>query len=199
MRAIRTHISARPSDTLKKCTPERRPALRPIFERLLEIGFDIGDDVKRVRVRRWCRCIARTSSRKSSRRQHADRSRIVSPRRKTAETCHSHWRREEEGDRITHRIAIESIEQINGDVTKWDETAYGLAAPENQVRITMPTKQSTDKLNNMSTAAGEKATGKGWAQWVNSAGCRGCRKMDHKQIVAIVHESSASARGGGRC
>ncbi|MBC8107648.1 MAG: hypothetical protein H7Z14_13740 [Anaerolineae bacterium] len=37
---------------------------------------------------------------------------------------------EQKGDRITHRIAIESVDQINGDVRKWMKAAYELAAPK---------------------------------------------------------------------
>ncbi|MBC8107649.1 MAG: hypothetical protein H7Z14_13745 [Anaerolineae bacterium] len=52
----------------------------------------------------------------------------------------------------------------------------------------MATKTSTDKLNNMSSTAVEKATGKTWPQWLKALDAAGCKKMNHKQIVTVVHE-----------
>lgn len=33
----------------------------------------------------------------------------------------------------------------------------------------------------------KKATGKSWDQWIAALDKAGCRKMDHKQIVAVLH------------
>ena len=52
----------------------------------------------------------------------------------------------------------------------------------------MATKTSSQKINSMSSAAVEKATGKTWPQWLKALDAAGCRKMNHTQIVAVVHQ-----------
>ncbi|CAN5593798.1 hypothetical protein BH09PLA1_BH09PLA1_30450 [soil metagenome] len=43
------------------------------------------------------------------------------------------------------------------------------------------------KLNKMSSEAVEKATGKTWPQWLKLLDAAGCREMNHKEIVAVIH------------
>jgi hypothetical protein len=108
----------------------KKAALKPIFQRLLDIGLSIGDDVKA------CPCqtmvplyrenvFAQIKPTTNTRIDLGLFLRGAKPPKSVAPTGG-----EAKGDRITHRIAIESVDQINGDVKKWMKTAYELAAPK---------------------------------------------------------------------
>lgn len=115
---------------VKEMYAGKKAALRPIFERLLDIGLSIGDDVKA------CPCqtmvplyrenvFAQIKPTTNTRIDLGLFLRGAKPPKSIIATGG-----EQKGDRITHRIAIESVDQINGDVTKWMKTAYELAAPK---------------------------------------------------------------------
>ena len=48
--------------------------------------------------------------------------------------------------------------------------------------------KSIQKVAGMSSAAVEAKTGKGWAEWFAILNKKGCRKMKHKEIAAILHD-----------
>ena len=53
----------------------------------------------------------------------------------------------------------------------------------------MATKKSTGGFyKTVSDEAMQKSTGKTWPQWLKALDGAGCKKMNHKQIVAVVHE-----------
>jgi len=108
----------------------KKAALKPIFDRLLELGLSIGDDVKA------CPCQTMVPLYRENvfmQIKPTTNTRIdlglflrgAQPPKSVIPTGG-----EEKGDRITHRIPIETVEQINGDVTKWMKKAYELAIPK---------------------------------------------------------------------
>ncbi|CAN5593853.1 hypothetical protein BH09PLA1_BH09PLA1_30460 [soil metagenome] len=108
----------------------KKAALKPIFERLLDFGLSIGDDVKA------CPCqtmvplyrenvFAQIKPTTNTRVDLGLFLRGEKPPKRVLPTGG-----EQKGDRLTHRIAIESVGQIDADVKKWMKTAYKLAAPK---------------------------------------------------------------------
>ena len=108
----------------------KRAALKPVYDRLLKVGLSLGNDVKACP----CETIVPLF------RKHvfvqikpATNSRIdlglclrgQKPPKRLINTGG-----EAKGDRITHRFAIESIDDIDADVTRWMRKAYELASPE---------------------------------------------------------------------
>lgn len=52
----------------------------------------------------------------------------------------------------------------------------------------MTTKTASKSTGNMSDDAIKRATGKTWPQWCTALDALGCKKMTHKEIVAIVNK-----------
>ena len=108
----------------------KKAALKPIFQRLLDMGLSIGDDVKA------CPCqtmvplyrenvFVQIKPTTNTRIDLGLFLRGAKPPKRVIATGG-----EAKGDRITHRIPIESVDQIDNDVKKWMKTAYELAAPK---------------------------------------------------------------------
>ena len=108
----------------------KKAAPKPIFECLLDLGLSLGDDVKA------CPCqtivplyrdnvFAQIKPTTNTRIDLGLFLRGAKPPKHVLPTGG-----EEKGDRITHRIPIASMEQVNSDVKKWIKTAYQLAAPK---------------------------------------------------------------------
>jgi hypothetical protein len=109
----------------------KREALRPIYEKLVEIGMDLGDDVK------VCPCQTMVPLYRENvfaQIKPATNTRIdlglclreaKSLPKRIVPTGGL-----EKGDRITHRIPITSVDEIDAEVKRWMKVAYDEAAPK---------------------------------------------------------------------
>ena len=52
-----------------------------------------------------------------------------------------------------------------------------------------------DRINNITSAAVSKATGKTWVQWLRFIDRRGGAELDHKQIVALLRDEGGVDSG----
>lgn len=52
-----------------------------------------------------------------------------------------------------------------------------------------------NKIGGIGSEAVQKATGKSWAAWIKLLDTAGCRKLDHKAIVAVVHKKAPDLNG----
>jgi len=108
----------------------RREKLRPIYDELLKLGKSLGDDVKACP----CKTIVPLY------REHVfAQIKPTTNSRIDLGFALTHYKGKlpkplidtgglAKKDRITHRIEITATEQIDGEVKKWLETAYGLDA-----------------------------------------------------------------------
>ncbi len=105
----------------------RKAGLRPIYDRLLKTGMGLGKDV------RVCPCktivplyrehvFAQLKPSTNSRLDLGLCLRGVKPTSRLISTGG-----EAKGDRITHRIAITSLDEIDDEVERWMKRAYSLA------------------------------------------------------------------------
>jgi hypothetical protein len=102
--------------------------LRPIFDRILELAFAIGDDVKA------CPCLTIVplyrrhvfAQIKPTTQTHIDLGfalgNMKTPKRLIDTGGYA------KKDRITHRIPLESVKEIDKEVERWLQTAYDLDA-----------------------------------------------------------------------
>jgi hypothetical protein len=115
---------------VEKMYSGKKEALRAIYERLLDMGLSLGDDVKA------CPCqtmvplyreavFAQIKPTTNTRIDLGLFLRGLRPPKSIIPTGG-----EQKGDRITHRIPIESIDCLNADVQKWMKTAYDNAVPK---------------------------------------------------------------------
>lgn len=51
----------------------------------------------------------------------------------------------------------------------------------------MPTPKKSNEPGGISSEAVQAKTGKTWPKWIAALDAEGCRKMTHKEIVAVVH------------
>lgn len=111
----------------------KREHLRPIYERLLDLGLSIAGDVKA------CPCqtmvplyrenvFAQIKPATNTRIDLGLHLRGVSKLPKRLMDTGG----EKKGDRITHRIAIESMDDVDDDVEKWMKKAYAVAEPKSK-------------------------------------------------------------------
>lgn len=105
----------------------KREALKPMYDRLLDIALDLGDDVKA------CPCqtiVPLYRKHVFAQIKPATHTRIdlgLSLRGQKTPKRLIDTGGEKKGDRITHRIAIESLDDIDEDVQRWMKKAYDLA------------------------------------------------------------------------
>ena len=109
----------------------KREVLRPIYEKLIQIGIALGDDVK------VCPCQTMVllyrenvfAQIKPSTNTRVDLGLCLrqanSPPKRIIPTGGL-----EKGDRITHRIPITSTNEIDAEVQRWMKAAYTEAAPK---------------------------------------------------------------------
>lgn len=101
-----------------------KEALLPLYERLLDLGFSLGEDVKA------CPCATIVPLYRKhvfAQIRPATRTRIdlgfalkgVEPPARLVDTGGA-----AKGDRITHRVPIQSLGEIDGEVEEWLRTAY---------------------------------------------------------------------------
>ena len=106
----------------------KKAALRPIFDALMEAGHALGKDV------RACPCativplyrkhvFAQIKPTTNTRVDLGLCLRGVKPTKRLLDTGG-----EAKGDRITHRIAIESVEEMDDEALKWLKRAYDMDA-----------------------------------------------------------------------
>jgi hypothetical protein len=109
----------------------KREGLRPIYEKLLEIGMGLGDDVK------VCPCQTMVplyrenvfAQIKPSTNTRIDLGLCLRQAKSLPKRIIPTGGLEK-GDRITHRIPITSLDEIDTDVKRWMKTAYDEAAPK---------------------------------------------------------------------
>jgi hypothetical protein len=111
-------------------TQDQKKKLRPIYEELLKVGKSLGDDVKTCpgkTIVPLCR------ERVFAQIKPATKSRI------DLGLAFTHYKRKlpkriidtgglAKKDRITHRVEINSVEQIDGEAKEWLRMAYDLDA-----------------------------------------------------------------------
>jgi len=100
--------------------------LRPIFERLLEVAFQLGEDVKACP----CQTIVPLYRRhvfaqiKPTTQSRIDLGFALGNMKTSKRLINTGGF--EKKDRITHRIPLESVIEIDKEVERWLKTAYGL-------------------------------------------------------------------------
>lgn len=104
-------------------------ALRPLYDKLLKVGFAMGKDVKACPCKTFVplyreHAIAQI---KPSTRTRIDLGLALADTPFTTRLLDTGGRAKK--DRITHRVAIEKIEDIDAEVTRWMKKAYQLDAP----------------------------------------------------------------------
>lgn len=115
---------------VKQMFSGKRESLKPIYERLLKLGLGLGKDAKA------CPCQTMVPLYRENvfaQIKPATNTRIdlgLSLRGQKVPKRLIDTGGEKKGDRITHRIPIESVDQIDGDVKKWMKKAYDLAEPK---------------------------------------------------------------------
>jgi hypothetical protein len=106
-----------------------RAALRPVYDRLLELGFSQGPDVKACP----CKTIVPLYRRhvfaqiKPATRTRIDLGFALKDTKPTGRLIDTGGFAKK--DRITHRIPISSLGDIDGEVERWLRTAYEMDAP----------------------------------------------------------------------
>lgn len=106
-----------------------KAALLPLYERLLKLGFSLGKDVKACPCKTFVplyreHAIAQI---KPASRTRIDLGLALADTPFTGRLQDTGGRAKK--DRITHRVAIETLADINADVTLWLKKAYQLDAP----------------------------------------------------------------------
>jgi hypothetical protein len=115
-----------------------KTALRPIYDALLKLGLALGNDVKA------CPCqtivpLYRThvfAQLKPTTRTRLDLGLALGDTPFTDRLLDTGGLAKK--DRITHRIAITRVEEIDAEVKKWLRTAYELAGPEGKPKKSAP-------------------------------------------------------------
>jgi hypothetical protein len=106
-----------------------RAALLPLYEKLLKLGFSLGKDVKACPCKTFVplyreHAIAQI---KPTTRTRIDLGLALADAPFTGRLQDTGGRAKK--DRITHRVGIETLADINADVTLWLKKAYQLDAP----------------------------------------------------------------------
>src|ERR1043166_4889063 len=126
MMALRRPTSKMQRRTWRRCIPAAKKTLRPIFDELLALGRSMGADVK------VCPCqtiVPLYRKHVFAQIKPTTRTRIdlglalkdtKTPKRLIATGGFA------KKDRITHRIEITSVKDIDAEVKKWLKTAYDM-------------------------------------------------------------------------
>jgi hypothetical protein len=106
-----------------------KAGLRPLYEKLLKMGFALGKDVKACPCKTFVplyreHCIAQI---KPATRTRIDFGLALADTPFSARLLDTGGRAKK--DRITHRVAIEKADDIDAEVTRWMKKAYQLDAP----------------------------------------------------------------------
>jgi hypothetical protein len=120
-----------------------KASLRPIYDELLKLGLALGDDVKA------CPCqtivpLYRThvfAELKPSTRTRIDLGLALRDTPFTDRLLDTGGRAKK--NRITHRIAITRLDDIDDEVKRWLRAAYDLAADEGSKKTKKPAARTT--------------------------------------------------------
>lgn len=123
-------LDYRPDDYIEKMFSGKKAALRPIYEALLTLGRGLGSDVQITPTETTVPLRRRYvfANIKPTTNTRVDLGLALKETKATGRLIDTGGLAK--GDRITHRIALSSVEEVDAEVATWLQRAYDMDAPK---------------------------------------------------------------------